>query len=300
MSQVPTSPPPSMPPAPGPTRGSIPSYRPLGRGSWIALGTSVVVGLVYTGVLGTFLALGVGTAFDAAPQDIPTAAPGDPTDDPFGSGDPSDPLYDYPGYQDGDAELVLGQASAEKVRQTSEVAVAAVEAALLSGWTSADDEYYEQSENAYGGPSLFYDYVSATEYAAGDVTTGTDKQEAVDHFTAALAPLGFDEIDVARTPAQWSEQGYELEGNLSAEEASATLWIVTARSSIDKVPAIELGLADLDADKSGRVTSMLEDFGLSPDPQGAFLAGYANGLLAEGDRDEFIDRMKEYGGVRTS
>ncbi|MHC2185868.1 hypothetical protein ACVLV4_001511 [Rathayibacter agropyri] len=300
MSQVPTSPPPSMPPAPGPTQGSISSHRPLGTGGWVALGASVVVGLVYTGVLGTLLALGVGAALDAAPQDLPTAAPGAPTDDPFGSGDPSDPLYDYPGYQDGDAAAVLGQPSAEQVRQKSDAAVAAVEAALLANWTSANDEYYEQSENAYGGPSLLYDYISATEYAAGDVASGADKQGAVDRFTAALAPLGFDEVDVARTPEQWSDQGYQLEGTLPEEEASTALWIVTARSSTDKVPAIELGLADLDADQSGRVAEMLEDVGLSPDPQGAFLAGYANGVLAEGDRDEFIDRMKEYGGVKTS
>ncbi|KZX21526.1 hypothetical protein [Rathayibacter tanaceti] len=302
MSQVPMSPTP--PPAPGPTQGSVPSRRPLGAGGWIAVGTSVAVGLAYTGVLGTFLALGVGTAFDVASDTAPTSAPGEPfgdaTDDPFGSGDPLDPLYDYPGYQDGDAAQILGQPSSEDARRGTETAVAAVEASVLDGWTSADDEYYERAQNAYGGPSLLHDYISSTEYAAADVSSEGDKQAAVDRFTAALTPLGFDEVDVADTPEEWSEVGYVLDGELADDEASAALWIVTARSSAREVPSVELGLVDLDADTSGRVAEMLEGVGLSPEPQGAFLAGYANGLLEEGDRGEFTERMEEYGGVVTT
>ena len=302
MSQMPMSPPPA--PAPGPTQGSVPSHRPLGRGASIALGTSLLVGVVYTGVLGTLVAVGVGGALDSAAGSASTSAPsepfGDPTDDPFGSGDPSDPLYDYPGYQDGDAATILGQPSAEDVRASAEKAVAAVEGAVPEEWTSADDEYYEQSQNAYGGPSLLYDYISATEYAAADVSNDADRQAAVDRFTAALAPLGFDDVEVADTPEEWSEAGYELDGDLSDEEASAALWIVTARSSADLVLAIELGLVDLDADPTGLVADMLDGVGLSPDPQGAFLAGYANGVLQDEDRGEFTDRLEEYGGVATT
>ncbi|PPG67546.1 hypothetical protein C5C31_09060 [Rathayibacter rathayi] len=298
MSQMPISPP--QEPAPGPTQGSVPSRRPFGTAAWIALGTSILVGVVYTGVLGTFLAVGVGSALDSASDSASTSAPepfGNPSDDPFGSGDPSDPLYGYPGYQDGDAATILGQPSAEKVRTSAAQAVAAVEGAIPEEWTSADDEYYEQSQNAYGGRSLLYDYISATEYAVADVSTVADKQAVVDRFTAALAPLGFDDIEIADTPDEWSDVGYEFDGDLSDEEASAALWIVTARSSADLVPAIELGLVDLDADPSGQVADMLDGVGLSPKPQGAFLAGYANGILQDGDRGEFTDRLAKYGGV---
>ncbi|PPF30774.1 hypothetical protein C5C18_05235 [Rathayibacter tritici] len=302
MSQMLMSPPPA--PAPGPTQGSVPSHRPLGTGAWIALGTSILVGVVYTGVLGTLLAIGVGSAFDSASgsesPSVPAEPFGDSSDDPFGSGDPSDPLYDYPGYQDGDAATILGQPSAEKVRASAEQAVAAVESAVPEEWTSADDEYYEQSQNAYGGRSLLYDYISATEYSVADVSTDADKQAVVDRFAAALAPLGFDEIEIADTPDEWSDVGYEFDGDLSNEEASAALWVVTARSSADLVPAIELGLVDLDADPSGRVADMLDGVGLSPEPQGAFLAGYANGILEDGDRGAFTDRLAKYGGVATT
>lgn len=300
MSQVPVSPPP-MPPAAPPGVPGAP--RPLGTGGWIALGTSIVVGVVYTGVLGTLLALGLGTAIDATADALPTAAPGF-TDEPFGeategpdSGDPTDPLYDYPGYQDGDAAFVLAQPSAEAARSQSEAAVAAIESTVLDGWTSADDEYYERSENGYGGPSLLYDYISATSYADADLGSDAAKQAVVDVFTAAVAPLGFDAVDVADSPAEWSEVGYEYEGGLSDEEAGAALWIVTAYSTVEDVPAIEIGLVDLGADSTGEVEQMLDDVGLTPPDSGAFLAGYANGVLEEGDRAEFTERMQAYGGV---
>lgn len=301
MSQVPMSQDPTgSPPAPG-------GRPPLGAGGWIAIAVSAVVGLLYTGVLGTLLALGFGAAVDASIDALPTPAPGfsdDPfgssTDDPFDGGDPSDPLYDYPGYLDGDAAVVLAQPSAEEAVALSEAAVGAAEAEALGGWSSADDEYYEQSENAYGGPSLLHDYISSTHYADADLSSGADKQAVVDRFTAALVPLGFDEIDVADTPAEWSDVGYDLVGTLSDEEASASLWIVTASSSTEAVPAVELGLVDLDADPSGEVRAMLEDVGISPSDSGAFLAAYANGLLEEGDRAEFTRRMEEFGGIATT
>ena len=301
MSQVPVSPPPMSPPPAVPP--GVPGPRPLGTGGWVALGVSIVVGVVYTGVLGTLLALGVGTAIDATADALPTAAPGF-TDEPFGeatddpqSGDPADPLYDYPGYQDGDAAFVLAQPSAEAAIAQSEAAVGAVEATVLDGWTSADDEYYERSDNGYGGPSLLYDYISATSYADADLADTAAKQAVVDVFTAAVAPLGFDAVDVADTPAEWSEVGYEYEGGLSDEEAGAALWIVTAYSTVEDVPAIEIGLVDLSADSTGEVEQMLDDVGLTPPDSGAFLAGYANGVLEEGDRAEFTERMQAYGGV---
>ena len=301
MSQVPVSPPPISPPPAVPP--GVPGARPLGTGGWAALGVSIVVGVVYTGVLGTLLALGVGTAIDATADALPTAAPGF-TDEPFGeatddpqSGDPADPLHDYPGYQDGDAAFVLAQPSAEAAIAQSEAAVGAVEATVLDGWTSADDEYYERSDNGYGGPSLLYDYISATSYADADLADTAAKQAVVDVFTAAVAPLGFDAVDVADTPAEWSEVGYEYEGGLSDEEAGAALWIVTAYSTVEDVPAIEIGLVDLGADSTGEVEQMLDDVGLTPPDSGAFLAGYANGVLEEGDRAEFTERMQAYGGV---
>ncbi|QHC61900.1 hypothetical protein GSU69_03790 [Rathayibacter festucae] len=302
MSQVPVSPPP-MSPSPAVPPGAPGAPRPLGTGGWIALGTSIVVGVVYTGVLGTLLALGIGTAIDATADALPTAAPGF-TDEPFGeategpdAGDPTDPLYDYPGYQDGDAALVLAQPSAEAAIAQSEAAVAAIESTVLDGWTSADDEYYERSENGYGGPSLLYDYISATSYADADLGSADAKQAVVDVFTAAVAPLGFDAVDVADTPAEWSEVGYEYEGDLSDEEAGAALWVVTAYSTVEDVPAIEIGLVDLGADSTGDVERMLDDVGLTPPDSGAFLAGYANAILEEGDRAEFTERMQAYGGV---
>lgn len=303
MSQVPMSQPPTPPSAPG----GPPSRAPLGAGGWIAIATSAVVGLVYTGVLGTLLALGLGAAVDATVDALPTEAPGfsdDPfgssTDDPFGGGDSSDPLYDYPGYQDGDASLVLEQPSAEEAVAQAEAGVVAVEASVLGDWSSADDVYYERSDNAYGGPSLLYDYISSTQYADADLTTADEKQAVVDAFTSALVPLGFDAVDVADTPDEWSEVGYRLDGDLSDEEASASLWVVTAYSTTADVPAIEIGLVDLGADPSGAVRAMLEDVGVSPSDDGAFLAGYANGLLEEGDRAEFTDRMEEFGGIATT
>lgn len=303
MSQVPMSPPPAPP---APHQGAT-GRRPIGTGGWIALATSGVVGIVYTGVLGTLLALGLGAAIDASVEALPTAAPGftdDPfgssTDDPFDGGDPSDPLYDYPGYLEGDAAVVLAQPSAEEAVAQSEAGVAGVEAAVLDDWSSADDVYYERSVNAYGGPSLLYDYISSTRYADGELATTDAKQAVVDAFTQALVPLGFDVVDVADTPEEWSDVGYDLDGELSDEEASTVLWIVTASSSTADVPAIEMGLADLDADPSGAARAMLEDVGVSPSDNGAFLAGYANGLLEEGDRAEFTGRMEEFGGVATT
>ncbi|WP_230673394.1 hypothetical protein [Rathayibacter sp. Leaf248] len=309
MSPVPTNPPPFPPAAP-------PQRAPLGAGAWTALAVSAVVGLVYTGVLGTLLALGIGAALDTAESATTSApAPGgaegpfgeDPFEDPFGEdplgedpGDASDPLYGYPGYEDGDAADVLDQPSAEEALALSEEAVAAVEAALIGEWDSADDEYYERSENLYGGPSLLYDYLSATGYAAADLSTDTDKQAVVDRFTATLAPLGFDTVDVADSPSEWARVGYELDDAVDDAEARASLWIVTASSTQRDVPAVELGLVDLDSDPSGAVERMLDDVGLEPPTQGAFLAGYANSLLEEGDRDEFTARMEEFGGVATA
>ncbi|MCM6761590.1 hypothetical protein NB037_04085 [Rathayibacter sp. ZW T2_19] len=301
MSQVPMSPPPVAPSAPGRT--------PLGAGAWVAIAISGVVGLVYTGVLATLLAVGVGLAVDAAePAATGVPAPGG-SEEPFGegdpfsdddSGDPTDPLYGYPGYEEGDASFVLDQPSAEEAVALSEQAVAAVEAAVLGGWDSAEDEYYERSENAYGGPSLLVDYLSATGYAEADLSTDADKQAVVDRFTAALAPLGFDSIDIADAPSEWSEVGYTLSGELSDEEARAALWVVTASSTDRVVPAVELGLVDLDSDPSGEVEAMLDDVGLSPSPSGAFLAGYASGVLESADRAEFTARMEEFGGIATA
>lgn len=309
MSPVPTNPPPFPPAAP-------PQRAPLGAGAWTALAVSAVVGLVYTGVLGTLLALGIGAALDTAESATTSApAPGgaegpfgeDPFEDPFGEdplgedpGDASDPLYGYPGYEDGDAADVLDQPSAEEALALSGEAVAAVEAALIGEWDSADDEYYERSENLYGGPSLLYDYISATGYAAADLSTDADKQAVVDRFTATLAPLGFDTVDIADSPSEWAQLGYGIDDGLGAEEARATFWVVTAYSSEQAVPAVELGLVDLDSDPSGAVERMLDDVGLVPPTQGAFLAGYANSLLEEGDRDEFTARMEEFGGVATA
>jgi len=302
MSQVPMSPPPVAPPGPGRT--------PLGAGAWVAIAISGVVGLVYTGVLATLLAVGVGLAVDAAESSATSAPVPGSSDEPFGdegdpfgdegSGDPTDPLYGYPGYEEGDASSVLDQPSAEEAVALSEQAVAAVEAAVLGEWDSADDEYYERSENAYGGPSLLVDYLSATGYAEADLSTEADKQAVVDRFTAALAPLGFDSIDIADAPSEWSEVGYSLRGELSDEEARATLWVVTASSTDRVVPAVELGLVDLDSDASGEVEAMLNDVGLSPAPSGAFLAGYASGVLESGDRAEFTARMEEFGGIATA
>ncbi|MBO0984254.1 hypothetical protein [Rathayibacter sp. SD072] len=300
MSQVPMSPPPVAPPGPGRT--------PLGAGARVAIAISGVVGLVYTGVLATLLAVGVGLAVDAAePAATSVPAPGGSEEpfgegDPFGddSGDPTDPLYGYPGYEEGDAASVLDQPSAEEAIALSEQAVAAVEAAVLGEWDSADDEYYERSENAYGGPSLLVDYLSATGYAEADLSTDADKQAVVDRFTAALAPLGFDSIDIADAPSEWSEVGYTFSGGLSDEEARAALWVVTASSTDRVVPAVELGLVDFDSDASGEVEAMLNDVGLSPAPSGAFLAGYASGVLESGDRAEFTARMEEFGGIATA
>ncbi|MWV49037.1 hypothetical protein GRS96_07060 [Rathayibacter sp. VKM Ac-2803] len=297
MSQIPMSPPPAPQAAP------IPGRRPLGTGGWIALASSAAVGLVYTAVLGGLLAWTVGAAVDVAGDAVPTGIPGysdDPfgsTDDPDAGGDASDPFYDYPGYQDGDAALVLDQPSAEAAIAACTAAVSAVEAAVIGGWVSADDEYYERSDNAYGGPSLLYDYISATDYADAELGTAADKQAVVDLFTAALAPLGFDSVDIADTPAEWSQVGYDLDGDLSDEDASASLWIVTAYSSTQAVPSIELGLVDLDSDPTGQVATMLDDVGVTPSDSGAFLAGYANSLLEEADRAEFTERMAEFGGV---
>ncbi|MBF4463304.1 MULTISPECIES: hypothetical protein [unclassified Rathayibacter] len=306
MSQIPPGPTPAQPPVEA-TSSVTPSQRPLGAGGWTALAVSVVVGVLYTGVLGTLLAFGVGSAIDAASESAPTSAPGvsdepfgDSTDDPFSSGDPSDPLYDYPGYQDGDAAVVLAQPSAEKARSEAEAGIKAVETAVLRDWTSADDEYYEKTQNAYGGPSLLYNYISATDYAEADLSTDSAKQEVVDRFTRALAPLGFDKVDVARTPSEWSSVGYEYEGDLSDDEASTALWIVTAYSDASSVPAVEIGLVDLDADPSGDVASMLDKVSVTPPDQGAFLAGYANSVLEEGDRAEFTQRMQEFGGIPTT
>lgn len=300
MSQVPMSPPPFPPAAP-------PQRPPLGAGAWTALAVSAVVGLVYTGVLGTLLALGIGAALDTAESATTSApAPGG-SEGPFGEdpfdedpGDASDPLHGYPGYEDGDAADVLDQPSAEEAVALSEEAVAAVEAALIGEWDSADDEYYERSDNLYGGPSLLYDYISATGYAAADLSTDADKQAVVDRFTATLAPLGFDTVDIADSPSEWAQLGYGIDDGLGAEEARATFWVVTAYSSEQAVPAVELGLVDLDSDPSGTVERMLDDVGLVPPTQGAFLAGYANSLLEEGDREEFTARMEEFGGVATA
>ncbi|OOB91564.1 hypothetical protein [Rathayibacter sp. VKM Ac-2630] len=305
MSQVPMSPPPPAPAAP-------PQRRPLGAGAWTALAVSAVVGLVYTGVLGTLLAVGIGTAFEAAESASTSAPAPDGAEDPFGEdpfggdpfgedpGDAADPLRDYPGYEDGDAADVLARPSAEEAVALSEGAVAAVEAAVIGEWESADDEYYERAENVYGGPSLLYDYLSATGYAAADLSTDADKQAVVDRFTAALAPLGFDTVEIADSPSEWSRAGYELDGALGDAEARASLWVVTASSTQRDAPAVELGLVDLDADPSGAVERMLDDVGLVPPAQGAFLAGYANSLLEAGDRDEFTARMEEFGGIATA
>lgn len=284
MTQAPTSP----PPAPG--------RRPLGTAGWVALASSAVLGVLYTGTLGTLLALSVTAAVDVAGDALPTDVPGF-SDDPGEGGDPTDPFYDYPGYQDGDAALVLDQPSAEAAVSVSAAAVSAVEEAAIGGWVSADDEYYERADNAYGGPSLLYDYISATDYADADLSTEADKQAVVDLFTAAVAPLGFDSVDIADTPSEWAEVGYRLDGDLTDEDASAALWIVTAYSSTEAVPRSSLGLVDLDADSSGEVEAMLDGVGITPSDNGAFLAGYANGLLEEGDRAEFTERMADFGGV---
>ncbi|SMH45287.1 hypothetical protein SAMN06295885_2508 [Rathayibacter oskolensis] len=311
MSQIPMGPP-TTPPATPPGQPGQPASgrRPLGTGGWIAIASSAVVGLLYTAVLGGLLALSVGAAVDVAADAVPTDVPGftddpfgstdDPfgsTDDPFAEGDSSDPYFDYPGYEDGDAAVVLDQPSAEAAIAVSTAAVAAVEAAVIGEWESADDEYYERTDNVYGGPSLLYNYISATDYAVADLSTAADKQAVVDLFTAAVAPLGFDEIDIADTPGEWSQVGYDFRGDLTDEEASASLWVVTAYSTTQSVPAIELGLVDLDSDPSGEVQAMLDDVGVTPSEQGAFLAGYANSILEEGDRAEFTDRMEEFGGV---
>lgn len=310
MSQVPMSSSATVPPGSGQPRGageqSPPggvrsARRSLGTNGWVALVASVVIGLVYTGVLSTFLALGVGSDFGTAFDMMPTSAPAEPfsgpTDDPFRSGDPTDPLYDYPGYQDGDAALVLAQPSAEEARAQAQAGLAAVEAALLGGWTSADHGYDERSQNAYGGPSLLHHDLSATAYADADLSADADKQMAVDRFNAALAPLAFDEVEVADTSVEWSERGYDLPGQLSDRVASASLWLVTASSSAQSVPAVAIGLVDLASDLSGQVEAMLRGFRLTPPEQGAFLADYVNGVLEEGDRSEFTARMARHGGI---
>jgi hypothetical protein len=267
--------------------------RPIGVGGWLALGGALAAGLVYTVVLAVLLAVTSGSVFSRAAEWA--QAGGSATTDPFDEGDPTDPLYDYPGYEQGDSGLILAQPSAEQVRGRAREALSLAQATLGSTWDTPGDERYDDATNDYGGPSLLHDYSSAARVHEMDSVPAETKQTLVDRLTDALAPLGFDTVEVADDPAEWSDAGYHIDGNDDVTGgADSPLWIVTFYSSTDYAPYLEFGIVD---GADGDVLDGLSEWDIDSADTGMYLQAYAWNLLEESDRQRFIDAMDDFGGV---
>ncbi|NQX26250.1 hypothetical protein HQQ81_02660 [Microbacteriaceae bacterium VKM Ac-2854] len=274
--------------------------RPIGVGGWLAIGGALAAGVVYTVVLAVLLALTSGSIFSRAAEwaQAGDSAGVDPFDDfdDSGDADPTDPLYDYPGYEQGDSGLILAQPSAEQARATAREALALAQKTLGTQWDIPGDERYEDATNDYGGPSLLHDYSSAARVHAMDSVPAQTKQAQVDRLTEALAPLGFDTVDVADDPEEWAEAGYHIDGNNDVTGgADSPLWIVTFYSSTDFAPYLEFGIVD-DADAD--VLDGLSEWDIDSTDTGLYLQAYAWKLLEENDRQRFIDAMDAFGGVQ--
>lgn len=277
-------------PAPEPTVSPAPPAARIGTLGWLALGGAVLAGIVYS----------VGLAVVLASTSVNLVGLVDGLGGSGGSGgsaaaDPADPYYGYPGYEEGDSGYVLAQPSAEEARDIGHEVLEAAQDALGGSWTAGGGDYYEGAENSYGGPSLLHDFSTASSSQELRFTESGQKQDLVDALTAAVAPLGFDTVEVADSAEEWADAGYSIDGRSDVTGGdSSPLWIVTAYSSADRAPYLEFGIVE-GADTA--VRAGLDEWGIDAPDSGLYLQAYAWNLLEDGDRDAFTAAMEPFGGV---
>lgn len=249
-------------------------------------------------VIGVVIAVIVPGLFSSNNQAGPPAPVTTTTAAPSNSGDVDWSTFPGSAYRDDDA--VLAQAPAEEVRDTGDAILQEYRDELTSElgitWVEEYPGSYETDINGYGEDSMLYYYESATWLGEASAATPESRQQVMDAFERITAKYNVGDFyranDVYQPPDSQKSFGAE-------KVEDQALWRFSSRGG-ETLPV--------------RVGSSVWDRTLPTDPSFTDASGfylddsddgklyiivnaYAYALLAEEDRDAFIEALKPYEGL---
>jgi hypothetical protein len=209
----------------------------------------------------------------------------------------------YPGNAYNDSDDVLAAPSMEKVVEQSRAFVEEYKTALTTefgiDWDEKYEEYLEQGSNNYGGDSLLYDY-NSPEWQGSVVLDDPGARERISDIFSDLA------VKYGASDDWLSNELYDDDADASKSQFGAEylrdqpLWTSYAVEAISDETSFSTRVFDTNLTRDPSFEGDIW-FELGEVPSGSLVvtisaASYA--LLADADRDEFIDRLGDYDEAR--
>lgn len=209
----------------------------------------------------------------------------------------------YPSVAGLDPDEVLAGPSLGDALETSPVLLAEIRDALTAefGLAWASDPFVSEaeafpSENQYGGQSLLSGINSPTSPSVGVPREWADKQKALDIIGEVAARYGFaaPRLDQDAWGTSEEDRIRDLGGATPEEQVFVSAMLLGPAGQW-----ISVNIQDFSKDVDGRLAERATgdaENGWQTDTI-AIMYG-ANGLLAESDRDAFVERLQEFDGYQ--
>ncbi|MFB2580942.1 hypothetical protein ACEXQD_06795 [Herbiconiux sp. P15] len=212
---------------------------------------------------------------------------------------------DYPGSADVDSQEVLAGPSLEEGIDDGEAMVREIREALSAefglewapppaGQSTADQLF--PAENHYGGPSMLSVVNAPTSQSTSVPETWEEKQRVIEIIGDITARYGYGPPQLAQDSSPLTEQDRirDLGG-----PTPATQVIVSGMSLGPTGQWLAFTFQDFSKDSDGRMRERFAGSTANGWQANTITLSYgANGLLAEQDRAEFLERLEPYTGLQ--
>ncbi|GAA1723226.1 hypothetical protein GCM10009746_00710 [Microbacterium paludicola] len=210
-------------------------------------------------------------------------------------------LEAYPGIKDEPVSETLARPSLEAVRETSDALSKEIRDRLTAEygftWTDAPPEDLRPERNGYGGESMLVRYTSTT-WSTNEPVSGTQRKTAVMHaIEDVLAEHDWWGMYAFNDPESGMDPALLEKFYGSADVDTQVGWEWYTEDPSGEI-AIYATITDLANDTTGewRTDAEAQSAKTGEPLEGLQIAFYAERLLSEADREEFENRMAEYGG----